>query len=245
MEKGIPDFLIQQIPPRMEEDRETGWGRKMIYLGPTSATDELCMHAGVVSGHVTPHPPHCHGHEELHIALSDNFEFVGCEADSEIAGAKHVERDSLFLIDARSPHSFRNTTSEPASYLHVRWRNETPMGGGQMKRLHFYYAPVSTGRTYSELPYEGSETIEVFAGPSLHLERFRALFINLGPGGVIPIHRHPHEVIFALLSGSVEILGRKVDAPCLAFIGSRMPHGIINQGKLAARLYAFEFHQSA
>jgi mannose-6-phosphate isomerase-like protein (cupin superfamily) len=243
VKKPIPDFVIQSISRNMAEDPLTGWHRQILFLGPTSYLDELCIHAGVLSAHVAPHPPHCHEHEEVHISLSETLEFVVCEAGSVIENASSIDNGSVFFTDSSIPHSFRNTASQPAAYLHFRWKNGFKTFGAGRKPLQFYYSPLDQNKTCGHSVYNGIEIDEIYSGPSRYLSRLRAIFMSLKDGDVIPLHRHPHEVIFILVKGSIEILGRKLDAPGFAFLGTQVPHHIINRGPDSAHLYAFELHQ--
>jgi mannose-6-phosphate isomerase-like protein (cupin superfamily) len=245
IKKTPPDFVIQNIPRHMDEDQNTGWNRRVFFFGPTSFLDDLCIHAGVLSGHVTPHPPHCHEHEEAHIALSDNFEFVGCEADSDIEKARPVDNGSVYFTDSNIPHSFRNAASPPAAYLHLRWKNESKVFRTGEKRLQFYYSPVGQNKMCAQSVHQGINSDEIYSGPSLYLSRLRVLFIRLHTGEAIPLHCHAHEVIFVLVKGTIEIIGRTLDAPGFAFMGTQVPHHIINHGPDPAQLYAFELHQEA
>jgi mannose-6-phosphate isomerase-like protein (cupin superfamily) len=194
---------------------------------------------------VTPHPPHCHEHEELHISLSENLEFVFCETDSGSEKARPIDNGSVFYTRSNIPHSFRNTASQPAAYLHFRWKSKSEATRTEMKRLQFYYSPAGQREMSSSPGRDGVDVIELYNGPSLYLTRFRALFVRMAAGGVIPLHRHSHETIFAFVSGSVGFLGRNVDAPGFAFTGTQMPHSIINQCTETAQFYAFELHQEA
>ena len=245
MKQPVPDFVIRGAPRDMVEDPDTGWRRRVLFFGPSLLVDELCVHAGLLSGHVTPHPPHCHDHEELHIALSDNLEFIGCSPASDVVPAEPVDKGSLLFADSGIPHSFRNTASEPAAYLHVRWMKTAPSSRPEMRGLRVYYSPAVHSDTIPRSYQDGCETLEIYSGPSRYLSRLRALFIRLRPGGVVPVHRHAHEVIFVFMAGSAEILGKKVDAPGFAFIGSGVPHYISNHGPEPAELYAFELHQES
>lgn len=243
MKKPPPDFMIQSIPRNMEEDPKTGWHRRIYFFGPTTFLSELCIHAGILSAHMAPHPPHCHEHEEVHISMSENLEFVVCEAGSDIENARPIDYGSVFFTDSNIPHSFRNAASPPAAYLHIRWKNESKVSCSETKRLQFYYSPVGQNKMYAQSIHQGIDSDEIYSGPSLHLSRFKVLFIRLKAGDVIPLHRHNHEVIFVLVSGTVKILGRRLDAPGFAFMGTQVPHHIINQGPDPAQLYAFELHQ--
>jgi hypothetical protein len=229
----------------MEEDPDTGWRRQVLYLGPTSFLEELCVHAGLFSSQVTPHPPHCHGHEELHVALSDNLEFLCGETDSGVTTAQQITRDSLLFADSGMAHTFRNSSTQPAAYLHFRWKSPSPPHIPARSRLKFFYSPGDRNGMFRQPMYRACETMEVYSGPTRYLSRFRVLFIRLLPGGLIPMHRHPHEVIFALFRGTVEILGKKTDAPGFAFMGTQMPHCLVNPGSEPAELYAFELYPEA
>jgi len=228
----------------MEEDPPTGWHRQVLFSGPTSFLDELYVHQGLLSGYMEPHPPHCHEHEELHIALSENFEIVGRDADSGVEKALLVEKGALMYIDARIAHTMRNTAAEPADYFHVRWKNASRTFPSELES-GLYYSPSSQSGEFKWSTRQGSETVEIYSGPSRYLPRLRMLFTRVLAGGVIPAHRHDHEVIFVFTSGSVEILGRKVDAPGFAFMGTQVPHYVFNHGPEPAEYYAFELHGEA
>jgi len=244
-EQGFPDFVIRTVLRQMEEDTETGWRRQILFLGPTSFLDELCVHTGLLSSYVMPHPPHCHEHEELHIAFSKNLEFVGCDARPGVEYIKVLGKGSVFATDSNILHSFRNNASHPAAYFHIRWKNKFGPSSLERDRLNFYFSPGTGGDDFKRSSHEGSETIEIYAGPTRYLAHFRVLLVKIDPGGKIPFHRHAHAVIFVLLSGFVEILGKKIGAPGFAFMESQVPHYIVNCGHEPAALYAFELHGEA
>jgi hypothetical protein len=47
------------------------------------------------------------------------------------------------------------------------------------------------------------------------------------------------------ISGSLEILGRKLQAPGFAFMGTQVPHYIMNHGPEPVEYYAIELHGEA
>lgn len=243
MKHPSPDFLIRAIPRNMDENPDTGWNLGIIYSGPTSFLDELLIHAGVLSGQKTPHPPHCHDHEELHINLSEHFEFVSNDAFPDNDIFKPLDRNSLVFTDSNISHTLRNAGSLPGLYLHIRWKNKTRTPGMDEKRKRFYFSPSGQDVMHKHSTRNGVDVVDIHSGPSLFLPEFKALFITIPVGESIPLHRHHHEVIFVLVTGSVEILGRSVDAPGFAFMGSQMPHHVTNHGTEPAELYAFELHQ--
>lgn len=239
----IPDFIIQELPRRLEEEPESGWFRRILYFGPTALVDELCVHYGVLSSYVTPHPPHRHDHEEIHIALSDTLEHVSPGADAVTECTGKLEKGSLVFTDSELPHTFRNAGSEPAAYLHVRWKQNSPFAGGT-PGLRVYYPDALRRSAYCGTWDEWGERIEIHSGPTRYLFRLTVRFFTLNAGCSIPLHRHGHEVLFALVSGFVEILGKSLNAPGVAFMGRHTPHYIVNHGPETAKLYAIEFHHS-
>jgi quercetin dioxygenase-like cupin family protein len=236
-----PDFVIQEIPRQLEEDPVTGWHRQIVHFGPTGLMDELCVHSGVLSAHMTPHPPHRHDHEEIHFALSDDIEFVHLDEGLDVERASALKQGSVFFCDSTVPHTFRNSGKMPVSYLHVRWKQRIPFVDGK-PGLRFSYPDTGLNGIFPATSGEGFESIEIYSGPTRYLSRLNARFLTLQSGCVIPLHRHDHEVLFALVSGCVDILGKKLDAPGFAFMGTRTPHSIINHGSTLAGLYVIELH---
>jgi len=230
------DFLIQELPRQLEEDPATGWFRRVWYLGPTRCLDELCIHDGVLSARVTPHEVHSHDHEEVHLALSNNLQYVTGGESSAGELPFDLPAGSLSFTDSRVPHTFRNTGDAPVHYLHARWRKNAEPPGGK-RDVRFNHLRGAEGG-------EHPGAVEVYAGPSRYLSRLHVRYHVLSTGGVIPLHRHDHELLLALVEGSLEILGKTVNAPAFAFMGSRVPHSMINRDAFPARFYGIELHHS-
>lgn len=236
MKKPLPDFVIQNIQQPPVEDPITGWARKVWYLGPTRCMEELCIHSGVMSGKVTPHEIHTHDHEEIHITLSDNIQYTYRDPDSHEERSFTLRNGSLFFFDSKIPHNSRNSGSEPAQYLHIRWRQKNPFIHGK-SGLHFHY-------DISGVSDEAQGSIEIYSGPSRFLPHLNVRYHNLSASRVIPLHRDEHETFIVLVEGSVEILGKTVKAPGFAFMGTRVPHNVVNNGAVPARFYGIEFHHA-
>jgi mannose-6-phosphate isomerase-like protein (cupin superfamily) len=241
MKKTLPDFVIQNIPQPPVEDPVTGWARKVWYLGSTRCMEELCIHSGVMSGKVTPHEIHTHDHEEIHITFSDNIQYTYRDPDSHEERSFSLRNGSIFFFDSEIPHNTRNLSNEPAQYLHIRWRQGTPFIHGK-PGLHFDYQDGDGDAMAPVALDKGFGSREIYSGPSRFLPHLRVRYHKLSAGGVIPLHRHDHEVFIAIVEGSVEILGKTINAPGFAFMGTHVPHNTINHGSVPARFYGIEFH---
>jgi uncharacterized RmlC-like cupin family protein len=243
VKKALHDFLIHSIPQPCVEDPVTGWARKVWYLGPTRCMEELCIHSGVMSGAVTPHDIHTHDHEELHITLSDNIQYTYRDPDSHEEHSETFGKGSLFFFDSIIPHNTRNLSNEPVQYLHIRWRQRSPFVHGK-PGLHFNYRCDDMNDTAPFVSEKSFGSTEIYSGPSRFLPHLNVRYHNLSSGTGIPLHRHDHEVFIAIVDGSVEILGKTINAPGFAFMGARVPHNTINNGSVPARFYGIEFHHT-
>ncbi len=235
------DFVIRGFPAQLGEGPAPGWQMSLLYYGPTAFMDELMVHAGALAGHLTPHPPHRHDHEELHVALSDHLEQVTRDDESGVERSLPLPRGSVYFTDSHELHTFRNTGDAPAPYLHLRWRRGS-LPTGSRPGLRFFHTGRRDEGEGGRIPGEAGENREVYSGPSRYFSRITLRSFTLPPDGWVPLHRHDHEVAFILVEGAAEILGRRVDAPAIAFMSRQMPHGIHNPGSVPAWLYALEFH---
>lgn len=235
-------FIIQGMPARLEEMLVPGWHMGVLYSGPTAFIDELLVHVGVLDGHLAPHPPHRHDHEELHISLSDRLEYVCRDGDSGEERVLALAKGSIFFIDSLEPHTVRNAGDAPAPYLHVRWKRTNPVPQGKPGLRISYQGPGPWGADLA-IPPGSRRELEIYSGPTRFLSKMTLRSVVLSAGGEVPLHRHDHEVAFALAEGAVEILGKRVDAPGFAFMGSRVPHCLRNSGPTPAFFYAIEFHR--
>jgi mannose-6-phosphate isomerase-like protein (cupin superfamily) len=233
-------FIIQELPRPIVEDPVSGWARRVWYLGPTGCMEELCIHSGVMSGKVVPHEIHTHDHEEMHITLSDDIQYSYLDPDSGEERTFTFENGSIFFFDSQIPHNSKNSGSGPAQYLHIRWRQVTPFTKGK-QGLHFHYR---RGSAIPAVPDEEPGIIEVYSGPSRFLPHLNVRFHKLSPGRAVPMHRDEHETFIVLVEGSVEILGKVINAPGFAFIQPHVPHNVINTGTVPARFYGIEFHHA-
>ncbi|WP_028320826.1 hypothetical protein [Desulfatiglans anilini] len=244
MTQPVPDFVIRGVPRQEDINLVTGWHRQGLFYGPTSILDEVYVHAGFLAGFFSPHPPHCHEHEELHIALSDHVEILSRDAGSGVEKSVLADKGALLYLDARVAHTMRNRAADPVDYFHVRWKNTSRTFSSGIRKA-FEYSPRKGSRGFKRTTGEGTETVEIYSGPTRYLPGLRVLFTKVLAGGRIPLHHHPHEVIFLFLSGSVEILGKRMDAPGFAFTGRQMPHYVFNHGPAPAEYYALELHPEA
>lgn len=238
-----PDFIIRGSPGQLQAGPAPGWRMGFLYDGPTALLDELTVHVGVLEGHLSPHPPHRHDHEELHFALSDRIAFVSGDGASQQAPIV-MARGSVCFTDAHEAHTFLNVSADPASYLHMRWRRHAQAAPGEPRPRLYDPGP---GRGIEDPAVFGKDALDriIFSGPTRFAPRFTLKCVVLPRHSHIPLHRHDHEVAFAVVAGAVEVLGWKIESPGFALLGSRVPHGLSNPWPQPAVVYAAEFHGQA
>lgn len=240
--KAKIDFFIRGGPYRMQAGPAPGWSMEILFSGPTAFVDELMAHIGELDGFLSPHPFHQHDHEELHFALSNRMEFLIRDENLAAERVMSLSAGSVVFTDSRVPHTFRNVGAVPAAYLHLRWKQSEPAVSGKPGLWFFDQGPPS-GMAERVSPENGAVERIIYSGPTRYLSGIILKYIELPSGGRVPLHRHDHEVVFALVAGAMEILGRKIEAPGFAFMGSGVPHCLNNPGPVPALFYAVEFHR--
>lgn len=240
--KSKVDFVIRGRPDRLQTVAAPGWRMEIFFHGATVFLDEFMVHVGELAGHLSPHPLHRHDHEELHFALSDRMEFIVSNDNLEMERTLALAKGSVVFTDSLAPHTFRNIGDAPASYLHLRWKRSEPAVSG---KPGLWFLDQGASRVIAGHASSGNAAVErlVYSGPTRYLSQVTLKRIDFPSRGQVPLHRHDHEVVFALVDGVLEILGRRVVAPGFAFMGSYVPHCLINPGPEPAALYAVEFHR--
>ncbi len=240
--KNKADFVICKGTNHLEKRAASGWRMEILYHGPTDFLDEFTVHHGVLDGRSSPHPPHRHDHEELHFPLADGIELLVDGSGAQMAETVALAQGDALFTDSSEPHTFRNAGDDPTSYLHIRWKRNCPAKSG--KPGVCFIARGMTGDS-AEPAAAGGLAMEriIYSGPTRFLPKFILKCVALPPGAQVPLHRHDHEVVFALVAGGAEILGRRIDAPAFALMSCQVPHCLLNPGPAQAIFYALEFHR--
>jgi uncharacterized cupin superfamily protein len=211
-----------------------------LFSGPTPVMKRLGCHVSVLSPGQTPHAPHAHGEEELLIVLEGQAELV--ITDSPALHAVRSERlapGEFVYYPAWQHHTLRNLSTEPVTYLMLRWwaagfESEPPLG----VRV---FRPEVAGVADPDRPVVQTP---LFEHSTDYLGSLHSHMTILAPGAGYEPHADHYDVAIILLDGMVETLGEVV-GPCAAILyPAGEPHGMRNVGDEAARYLVFEFHKS-
>jgi len=170
------------------------------------------------------------------------MEFLIRDENLTAERALALSAGSVVFTDSHVPHTFRNVGAAPAAYLHLRWKQSEPVVSGKPGLWFLDQGPPS-GMAVRASPENDAVERIIYSGPTRYLSRIILKRIDLPAGGRVPLHRHDHEAVFALVAGTTEILGRRVEAPGFTFMGSRVPHYLNNPGPAPVSFYAVEFHR--
>lgn len=229
--------VIQAIASPLAEDPRTGWRQHPFFQGLTPVHDAMTCHASVLSPGQMPHPPHCHLEEELLIILSGRAELLlGDSSDTGQATAHPAGAGTFAYYPAYQHHTLRNAGDEPLTYLMLRWRGAPVAEAGALETtrvdLRDRHAPGD----------KAFRTDLLFEGPTHWLGKLHAHYSEVEPGGGYEAHRDPYDIALVLLSGAIETLGSRVQAPAVVYYAANELHGLRGAGTETARYLVFEFH---
>ena len=228
---AIHRFALPAAPPAEP------WTRFPAFRGPTRTLEEMGCHASVLAPGHSPHPPHAHRDEELLIALRGGVELVIARGPDD--RAPRVERlapGEFVYYPSGHHHTLRSLGPERAAYVMFKWRG-APAGGDP---------PMGTEivRDEGEPADADGPAIRhrhLLHGPTGCLGQLRSHLTVLQPGAGYEPHLDAYDVGIVLLSGEVETLGERVDAPAAIYYAAGEAHGMRNAGTEPARYLVFEF----
>ena len=242
MSNTILSSWIKELP-QLDENKQNGWRPYPIFSGSTHCLDEFSSHISILSAGISPHEPHSHPEEELHIMLSGEADIV--RLDKEITNTETRERispGSFAYHPAFQPHTIHNIGTNPATYLMFSWRTEQTSKKNQLKTTIFRYGKDST-RNRIESTNKILQT-QIFDNPTSYLHKLHCHITTLQPGAGYPPHADSYDVAILLLEGIVETLGRRVSSQAVIFYAAGEPHGMKNIGNIPASYLVFEFHRN-
>jgi mannose-6-phosphate isomerase-like protein (cupin superfamily) len=208
-----------------------------IVDGPTATMAVFESHLSVLQEGQTPHAIHQHPEEEIIVPLAGEIAIIR-GADPEPV-SETIGLGQFAYYAANQPHTLRGEGTGPAKYFVLRWgkepqqRTETTLVSAN---FDFRPALLSHGAA------EGFTTALVFEGPTQHLGKLHSHASTLQPGAGYDPHDDVYDVAMVLLSGVVETVGYRVEAPSAIFYAAHQPHGIKNTGTVPAQYIVFEFH---
>lgn len=231
-----------QLP--LDQDGADGYKAHGIFRGPTTNVIHLGVHASVLDPGASPHAPHQHPEEEVLVVLDGAADLVLLKEDDS---GEHVERagtGGLAYYTGQQFHTIRGAGEEPVTYVMFRWtglpqdkRNLLPSG------FHIEKSVEALDGLETSDGSNGMSTELIFEGPTRYLEKLHCHVTMLEPGAGYEPHADTYDVGIIALTGTLETLGTRVEAPAVVFYEGGEPHGMRNVGETPARYVVFEFHR--
>lgn len=233
---------IRPLALPLEQD-ETGYKAHSIFHGPTPNLLHLGCHVSVLDPGNSPHEPHLHPEEEVLVVLDGGADLVLVDEES----GERVERarpGGLSYYSGQQRHTIRGAGDGPVTYVMFRWRGDPRDKGGLLQSaLHIDGSQEAFERLETASQVSGMQTEVVFEGPTRYLQKLHCHVTKLEPGAGYDAHADPYDVGIVALSGTLETLGRRVEAPAVVFYSGGEPHGMRNVGETPAGYVVFEFHR--
>ncbi len=224
----------------LAEDRQSGWKSHRLFKGQTRCLSLLDCHVSVLSKGVVPHEPHEHEDEELLIVLDGDAELELLGPDGNVSRNK-VTPGSFAYYPRGQAHTIHNTSASPVTYVMFKWVSVSP--GARLPQIETRILHKQEyARTTPSDRAEVVATVHLFGGATGQLRRLQCHLSTVSPGGGYEPHTDAYDVGLVLLSGTVETLGQRLEAPALAFYSAGEAHGIRNAGADPASYLIFEFH---
>jgi mannose-6-phosphate isomerase-like protein (cupin superfamily) len=212
-----------------------------IVDGPTATMSKFECHLTILQPGQTPHGIHQHPEEEIIVPLVGEVVIVrgaGLKPASET-----LSKGQFAYHAANDPHTLRNDGLEPTQYFILKWGQvPTARTGATLVSGDFDFRPALLSHRGVA---EGFTTTVLFEGPTQHLGKLHSHASTLQPGAGYGPHDDDYDVAMVLLSGVVETVGHRVEAPSAIFYAAGRPHGIKNPGTVPAQYIVFEFHNQA
>jgi len=221
-----PDMAIQAHP---------------IVDGPTATMPVFECHLSILQAGQTPHAIHQHSEEEIIVPLAGQIAIIR-DADPEPV-SETIGLGQFAYHAANQPHTLRSEGAGPAKYFVLKWgkepreRTEATLASGNFDYRAALLSPGGAAK--------GFTTTLLFEGPTQHLGKLHSHVSALQPGAGYDPHGDDYDVAMVLLSGVVETVGYRVEAPSAIFYAAHRPHGIKNTGTVPAQYIVFEFHNQA
>ncbi|TDH38149.1 cupin domain-containing protein [Pseudohoeflea suaedae] len=229
-----------QLPMPLAGDRKKGWKPHEIAEGRTANLTFNHFHASVLEPGHSPHPPHAHVEEEVLIVLDGTAELLLGSADPEQAQVHHARPGSFSWYPAYFPHTIRNMSDRPVTYLMFKWYGPPIETARQAQGGTVNFGSPVPGS--EPLPAKGMRSERVFEQPTAYLTRLHAHVTDIDPGRGYGMHADEHDVAIIVFSGSIRANGVVLEPGGVFYFPAGELHGMENVGATRARYLVFEFH---
>lgn len=233
-----PEPWVREIaPPGPDSD---SWGYKAWYAGRTANVDFLDIHYSTLGAGLSPHKLHRHDDEELILPVAGEAEILRADRLDEAEPERiRLAAGQLVYHAPNQAHTIEGAGDGPAGYVVVRWSSREQDTSATLPSAVFdFRAALDPGVSVEP----GFAMTDLFEGPTRYLEQLHAHSSTLEAGAGYPPHADSHDVVIIVFDGEIETLGRRVQAPAVAFCPAYRPHGMHNPGARAARYLVIELH---
>jgi quercetin dioxygenase-like cupin family protein len=206
------------------------------FNGETPKLDMMHGHSSVLAPGETPHPLHSHIEEEILVVVAGEAE-LNTASDGKGANLTRTVMGpgDFAYYPAWQWHTIVNTSAAPVLYTMFKWVNHA---GGPAGRDSL--ALVRSGASLQREPGDGLAIERVFETPSRWLDRVHCHTSVIRPDVGYAAHRDRYDVAIILLAGTIETLGRTVEAPAVLYHPAGELHGLRAVGADPARYLVFE-----
>jgi hypothetical protein len=218
-------------------DSSTTARSKPLICGSTPALRYLEAHYLWLGAGQSPHGSHNHFAESLAIVLDGTLEAL-VDDDPGFATPRSIRAtpNSIIYHPPYQFHQHGNCSDKPGTYLFFYWHS-APVEPGH---------PLTETVVETDLAAAQADRVPVrnellFEHPTSCLTKLHARLTTLQPGAGCDARVYDDDVAIVLLSGSVETLGRTVDACSFIFCAAGQSFGIRNIGDEPAHYIVLEF----
>jgi hypothetical protein len=235
---------IRPLELPLEQDETVGYKAHPIFRGPTPNVLHLGCHVSVLDPGASPHEPHSHPEEEVLVVLDGEADLVLLEEGGSGERVERARPGALAYYSGQQRHTIRGAGERPATYMMFRWNGDAQDKGKLLESsLHIESSRQAYDRLEAHSQANGMRTELVFEGPTRYLRKLHCHVTKLDPGAGYDAHADPYDVGILALTGTLETLGTRVEAPAVVFYSGGELHGMRNVGNEPARYVVFEFHR--
>jgi mannose-6-phosphate isomerase-like protein (cupin superfamily) len=208
------------------------------FEGRTPNCDYLeCHYSTLAPGH-SPHAPHIHPEEEILVVMSGEARLVlPMPDDPDKSHMVIAPAGTGIYYPAFRRHTITNVGAAPVRYAMLKWKS---MAITQGKQLPPRLLRADWGKATAQ-----PSALPLLDGPTAYHERLHAHATCVPSGSGYAAHEDDHDVAIFLLEGEINIMGRRIVAPGLAFYPAGTLHDMKATGSTSARYLVWEFHRGA
>ncbi len=230
--------LVCSIPNPLLQNPDSGWRPTHFFLGSSPVLRKLSCHASLLEPGKSPHDPHSHLDEEILIILEGEAEIVIADTNDDLnPRIERMSRGDLVYYPSGQFHTIRCTGDRPVSYFMYRWNASLHAREGALG--------ITIVRSEDMVNFDASrlfDTSLLLEGPTDLLDKLHIHASRVMPGGGYDKHRDQHDVAILLVDGSLQTLGKVVNAPAVLFHPANALHGITGSAQQSAFYLVVEFH---